>query len=303
MKRKIIFFWVMFLTAVYASGQTENIQPLVEFRGTTMVSAFAGGYAAQKNGNNQGNWYGMYLEHLPVRFLFSEYKHLNLGLSALASRSSYKGNDRTSEISDTNYEFGLGFGGGFYNYHFSKNSALYLGLNSLIKNSQEIVTGTNSLSTGRYLANEDYLMWSSELNLNVMKTFESGLRSLPRMQLRLVYQRPLKTDRDAFWNTTPLSESSTWDKTAYMGEFKLSVYRFGKNLFFEPKVVAAYHYYEGDESQWAIGGVEFSLRKLNWDDFLSLSFSVKKQVGNYIPNLNETQFLLGLNFMPFNFKR
>lgn len=303
-KKSFLVLLISLLATIYAFGQDSlATQPLVEFRGTTMVSVFGGGYTAQENSNNNGEWYGVYLEHTPIRFLFSEYKHLNLGLSVLASKSSYDGNDKTNKYSSTNYEFGAGIAGGFYSYHFSKNSALYLGANSLIKECQETGEGSNSSSTGRYLSKEKYLVWSSEVSFNVLKTYEAGLRTLPRIQLRLTYQRPFNCKRDAFWNTTPLPETNIWDKTAYMSELKMSIYRFGKNSFFEPKVVAAYHYYEGDKSKWAILGVELSLRKMNWDDFFSLSFSVKKQVGNYLPNLNSTQFTLGINFMPFNFKR
>jgi hypothetical protein len=306
--KQTILLLVALVTTVSTFGQSDTTaqaenQPFVDFRGKTMISIFAGGYAAQKNGNNHGDWYGMYLEHLPIRFLFSEYDHLDLGVCTLASKSVYQGNDETSKYSSTNYEFGLGLAGGFYNYRFFKSSAFYLGANTLIKDGQEIEDGSTSTSTGRYLSKEGYLMLSSELNLNVMKTYESGLRILPRTQLRLIYQKPLKIERDAYWNATPLSESGIWDKTAYMSEFKMSIYRFGESSFFEPKLVAAYHYYEGDKSQWAIGGIEFALRKLNWDDFLSISFTVKRQVGNYSSNLNDTQFTFGLNFMPFNFRR
>ena len=88
-----------------------------------------------------------------------------------------------------------------------------------------------------------------------------------------------------------------------MGELKVSAYRFGNTPMFEPKVVAAYHYYEGDKSQWIIGGLEMSLKKLNWDDFLSISFLVKKQIGNFEPNLNSLLYMFQVNFSPLNITR
>lgn len=302
--RKVLLVLITMLSVAYAVGQgTKSARPLVEYRGTTMVSVFAGGHVAQKNVNNRGNWYGIYLEHLPLQLLISEYKHLNLGLTALAAKSLYEGNDQEHKNSNTDYSFGFGIGGGFYNYRFSKNSAIYIGANSLIKRGQEIINGRTSESAGRYLADGQYIVWSSELNINVMKTYESGLRNWPRTQLRLVYQKPIQNKRDAFWDAVPLSESAVWDKTVYMSELKASFYRYGKRVILEPKVITGYHFYEGDNSQWIIAGLELALRKFNWDDFLSVSFSLKRQVGDYTPNLNETQFLLGINFMPFNLKR
>lgn len=299
--KKIIAVLAAVCLGVLAFGQ--ETRPFAEFRGRTTLSAFAGGYAAQQNANNQGKWYGLYAEYLPLRLMFTEYEHLNLGFSGLASHSEYVGNDTRSRYQSESSEFGLGLATGFYTYRLTPNSAFYLGANALLKDQQEIGLGTNAGAEGRYLAKEDNLLFSGEINLNILKTYESGRKDWPRTQLRLMYQQALRSQKDAFWNATPLAESSSWNRTAYMAEWKQSFYRFGKRNHFEPKLVASYHYYAGDKSNWLILGPEFALRKLNWDDYLNLSFLVKKQVGNFAPNLNSTLFMIQVNFAPLNITR
>ena len=55
MKKKILILLITLSATIYAFGQDSlATQPLVEFRGTTMVSVFGGGYTAQENSNNNG---------------------------------------------------------------------------------------------------------------------------------------------------------------------------------------------------------------------------------------------------------
>lgn len=300
MKKKILAIAALLLS-VLAFGQ--ETRPFAEFRGRTTLSAFAGGYVAQQNAYNKGNWYGLYADYLPLRFMPTEYEHLLFGLSALASRNEYVGNDTRSRYQSESTEFGLGLATGFYTYRLTPSSAFYLGANALLKQRQEIGLGNEAGVVGRYLAREDNLLFSGELNFNILKTYESGRKDWPRTQLRLVYQKALKSQKDAFWNESELQDEALWNRTAYMAEGKQSLYRFGKRNHLEPKLVAGYHYYAGDKSHWLIVGPEIALRKLNWDDYLNVSFLVKKQLGNFTQNLNSTLFLVQINFAPLNITR
>jgi hypothetical protein len=67
--------------------------------------------------------------------------------------------------------------------------------------------------------------------------------------------------------------------------------------------MVGFHDYVGDNSRWISVGPEIALKKAGWDDFLSLYFFVKQEVGNYEANLNSRQFVFGVNLMPFNIKR
>lgn len=289
MKKKILFF--LFFVGLACSSSAQ-------FRNDANISFFTGAYAAQKNGNNNGGWYGMYFDYLGLKTP-SNWK---FGFCALASQSKFKSNERRTTYDGSSTDFGAGLSLGKYTESLFPNFAGYFGTNLMFKDNKDAGEGETAYdngSLGRYSMTQEDLMLSAELNINILK--KTG-NLFPRTQLRLLFQKPLSSERSAFWNEMPIG-STPWNKTSFQGEFKQSLFQFGNQTLFEPKVVINYQHYEGDGSNWWALGPEFALKKKGFDNFLSVYFLVKKQAGNYGTNLNGTQFVVGLNFMPFNIKK
>jgi len=293
MKRKIVFY-VLMLIFVLAPWTAQG-----QFRNDINVSLFAGGTVAQQNVNNRGYWYGVYAEWLPIKTAAG----FNFGFCVLASQVDFKSNDLMNKYWGTSTDFGAGIVMGKYSEFFSPNFASYLGFNALIKRSKDVGTGQSIIDNyqlGTYkLTQEDWLL-STELNFNLLKTYGWRDQLFPRTQLRLVAQVPLKSKRESFWNDEPILNSAFWNKSSFSVELKQSICRTGYYTQFEPKVYAGYYNYHGDKSHWLAIGPEFALHKQGKDDFLAIYFLVKKQVGRFEPHLNQTQFVIGINFIPTN---
>lgn len=296
-KIKLFLFFILFALTVPAIGQ---------FRDKINISLFTGGSAAQQNGNNQGYWYGLYMDYM----LITTPTNWNLGLCTLASQTGFKSNDANSNYNGGNFNLGAGITVGKYFEHLTNFKSGYFGSNLLIKSNQDIgegqVTGFHG-DVGKYSMTQQDIMIAGELNINILK--RPGGDSLwqnnifPRSQLRLTFQEPLSTKKNSYWNNVPINESAMWNKASYGAEFKQSIYQIGHyDLLCEPKLIVGYNYFKGDQSNWWIAGGEIALKKRGWDDFLEIFFVVKQEFGKYTPNLNSTQFVLGMNIMLTNLK-
>jgi hypothetical protein len=294
--RKTFFLLALMTLTVVGSA-------FAQFRERVNLSLFAGGYAAQQNANNRGSWYGMYIDYMPVK---TETGWL-LGFCAVADRVYFKSNTTLSRYDGSSDEIGGGLAGGKWSEFLTQKYSGYFGANLMIKNVRDQGTGKSVQQDGQlgvYTMNQEDLMLSGELNINLLKAFGIRENLLPRSQLKLTYQSSLKSSKTSFWNNSPIKESMIWNKAAYGAEFKQSVVQIGRgNTLVEPKIMVGYHHYVGDDSQWLSAGPEIAFKKRGWDDFLSLYFFVKQEVGNYEANLNSRQFVFGINLMPFNIKR
>ncbi len=274
-----------------------------QFRDNVNVSLFAGGYAAQQNANNRGHWYGIYAEYMPIKTA----NGLNMGFCAVASQVGFKSNDTISSYEGSSTDFGAGLALGKYVEFLTSTHSGYFGSNLMIKSSQDIGEGVSLQSDGKlgkYTMQQKDVLLSGELNINLLKNFGFRENLLPRTQLRLTFQTPLKSQKSSFWNETPIKESMLWNKAAYGAELKQSLVDIGRfDLLLEPKLYGGYYHYKGDNSNWVALGPELALKMRGWDDFLSVYCLVKQQIGDYERHYNSTQFVFGINFMPFNIKR
>jgi len=297
-KQKLFLFSILFVMALPVSGQ---------FRDKVNISLFTGGSAAQQNGNNQGYWYGLYMDYM----IITTDNFWNLGLCTLASQTGFKSNDLRSNYNGSNFNLGAGVTVGKYFEFLTNSKSGYFGSNLLIKSNQDTGEGTSIGSDGvlgKYSMTQKDIMIAGELNINILK--RPGLEGLewqenifPRSQLRLTFQEPISSQKNSFWNNIPINESAMWNKASYGAEFKQSLYQIGSyDLLTEPKIIAGYNYFKGDKSNWWIAGGEIALKKRGWDDFLSVFFVVKQEFGIYTPNLNSRQLVLGLNLQLTNLK-
>jgi hypothetical protein len=297
MKKKIVFLAFLIVAII-----SQVSQVTAQFRENTNVSLFAGGYAAQQNGNNNGYWYGIYAEYMPIKTA----NGLNIGFCGVASRVEFKSNNTLNFYNGSSNDFGAGIAAGKYAEYLSQKYSGYFGANIMLKSSQDEGLGKSVQQDGQlgtYTMTQDDLIFSTEVNINLLKTFGIRENLFPRSQLKLMYQKPLKSEKVSFWNKSLIQESMLWNKAALGAEFKQSIYQIGRfNTLIEPKIMVGYRHYTGDNSQWISIGPEIALKKRGWDDFLSIYFFVKQQVGDYPQNLNSTQFVLGLNFSPFNIR-
>lgn len=288
--KKILF--LLFFVGLASSSSAQ-------FRNDANISFFTGAYAAQQNGNNNGGWYGMYFDYLGLKTP-SNWK---FGFCALASQSDFQSNEIRTTYDGSSTDFGAGLSLGKYTESLFSSFAGYFGSNLMLKKNKDAGEGETAYdngSIGKYSMTQEDLILSAELNINLLKRVSN---LFPRSQLRLVFQKPLSSERSAYWNDLQI-ESVPWNKESFQGEFKQSIFQFGKGqTLFEPKVVINYQHYEGDGSNWYALGPEFALKKRGYDNFLSVYFLLKKQAGNNGANLNGTQFVVGLNFMPFNIKK
>ncbi len=292
MKKYVAFILTLFL-ALPAIGQ---------FRDNFNVSLFSGAYIAQQNAYNRGGWYGVYAEYMPIK----TYNGFNFGFCGVFSQTGFKSNDSISTYRGSSTDFGGGLAAGKYVEFLSATHSAYFGSNLMIKSSQDRGTGLSVQENGglgEYTMKQKDLLLAGEININLLKTFGFRENLFPRTQLRLSFQTPLKSQKNSFWNDSPIKESQLWNKSAYGVEFKQSIVQFGTFTLLEPKLYTGYYHYRGDGSNWFAIGPELALKKRGWDDFLSFYFLVKKQIGDYEPNLNSTQFVFGVNIMPFNFKK
>lgn len=291
---------IMLLAFLIAAIMSQSFG---QFRDNANLSFFTGGYAAQQNGYTNGLWYGMYVEYMPIKTTGG----LNLGLCAVADRVNFKSNTSVSSYNGGSDEFGAGIAMGKYSEYFSQKHSAYFGANVMLKSIKDNGTGLSLQQDGKlgtYTMVQEDLMFSAELNINLLKTFGVRENLFPRSQLKLSYQRPLKSEKTSFWNKAPIKESMIWSKAAIGAEFKQSIAQIGRlNTMVEPKIMIGYHHYVGDDSDWLSAGPEISLKKRGWDDFLSIYVFAKQQVGNFPPNLNSLQFVAGLNLNLASFKK
>jgi len=294
MKNIIYLLMLIFVLAPWpAQGQ---------FRNDINVSLFTGGTVAQQNVNNQGYWYGVYAEWLPVKTVTG----FNLGFGVVASQVEFKSNDLKNKYNGASTDFGLGLVMGKYSEFLTPSYAGYFGFNALLKRSKDVGTGKSILDNnqlGTYKMNQEDWLLSTELNMNLLKTYGWRDNIFPRTQLRLVTQFPLKSSRDSYWNDEPILNSALWNKASYSAELKQSLFRTGYYTFFEPKAYFGYYFYRGNKSHWLEIGPEFAFHKEGSDDFLAIYFLVKKQIGHFEPHLSSTQFVIGINFIPSNINR
>jgi hypothetical protein len=277
-------------------------QAFGQFRDNVNMSIFTGAYMAQENANNRGYWYGVYGEYMPIKTK----KGLNLGFSVVADQVAFKSNTTISSYNGSSTEFGAGLAAGKYSEYLTQKYSSYIGVNLMVKNTKDTGVGKSIQKDGKigtYTATQEDLMFSAELNINLLKTFGIREQLFPRSQVEIGYSKPFKSEKVSFWNNAPIKESMIWNKAAFSAKFKQSICQIGQmNTLIEPKLMVGYVNYVGDNSKWISVGPEISLKKRGWDDFFSCYAFIKKQVGNYEPNMNSTQFVLGINFQPFNIK-
>ncbi|QQG52828.1 MAG: hypothetical protein HY931_01160 [Candidatus Falkowbacteria bacterium] len=294
--RKSLFLLALMTTLVVGSvfGQ---------FRERVNLSLFAGGYAAQQNANNNGYWYGAYIDYMPIK---TETGWL-LGFCAVGDRVYFKSNTTLSRYDGSSDEMGIGLAGGKWSEFLTQKYSGYFGANLMLKSVRDNGTGKSvqpNHELGVYDAKQEDLILSGELNINLLKAFGIRENLLPRSQLKLTYQKPIKSEKTSFWNDAPIKESMIWNKSAFGAEIKQSILQIGRgNTLVEPKIMIGYHHYVGDDSQWLSAGPEIALKKRGWDDFLSIYCFWKQQTGSFEPNLNSGQFVFGINLMPFNIRR
>lgn len=294
--KKFIFFLFLLLPIV-VFGQ--------EFKAPINVSFFTGTSIAQKNSNNQSYWYGLYLD-----YMFGK-NGTYFGLASVASQSHYQSNTANSLYTGKNSSLGGGLAFGKYINYIGRKTDAYFGTNALLRYDQDIGEGssvTNGI-LGKYSMTRSDLLLSGELNINFLKRAKSKEDKsnyhpnlFPRTQIRLTFQEPLSSQQNSFWNEDPIVESLLWSKTAYAAELRQSICQFGGKTMLEPKAIVAYNYYQGDKSHWFLSGVEIGLKKQGRDNFLSVYFLMKRQIGNFQSHLNDSQFVIGLNITPSNIK-
>jgi hypothetical protein len=279
--KKIVF--ILILISMTLSG-------LAQYKENFNVSLFTGAYFAKQNVNNHGYWYGVYGEYLP----FKTMDHVSFGLAFLASSSSFQNNTRTTKYQGNSKQIGFGFTGGKYWDFFTFTHSAYLGANIMLR--KTVDQGEGISWDGIYhMRQEDYLI-SSDINFNLFKSYTNTKKYFPRTQMIIGLQKSLTSEKEDYWNGELIPQSLIWDKAGFNSLIKLSLIEIG---YFENrsqiKAFLGYQYFNGDQSHWLIFGPEFSLKKWEKDDWLSLNLFVKQRVGHFQGSLNDTHFGFNLS--------
>ncbi len=284
---KKIFVLILSLLALGVSAQ---------FRDMSNLSLFYGQFASLQNGNNKGNWKGAYFEYMPIQ----TESGLRFGVCVVGARSAFNSNDTISVYQGKVSDIAVGLAGGKYFEYISLNHSAYIGANLMIKSSSDNGSGyTVGTGAGRFQNQQEDLLLASELNFNLLKNGFGWNEFFPRTQVRVAHQFSLKNQKESYWQGKQVA-STLWNKSSFALELKQSLVALGQNILFEPKVNAFYHFYQGDKSNWLIFGPEIGFKRSGWDDFLTLSLMLKRQVGSFRDNLNKDQLVLMVNLNPVN---
>ncbi len=249
-----------------------------DFRNRMNVSLFGGYFAEQQNANNNGNYYGAYLDYQALK----TWDGWSLGPYLIYNRSGFEKNLIPYSANST--EMGGGLTLGYYSEYFTSSYAMFTGLNLGYKHCEEsgeslVLHGPKK---GHYLGKQTDHMLTGSINSNLLKTWGRWPKLFPRTQLILGFQIPLRSEKKAYWNETLIPDSTykPWNKTFYDAFLKQSIadWAWGKDLYCSPKLVAYYSYSGGnsvgDRSLYAIGA-EISWHKPGKDDWLALNLLYK----------------------------
>lgn len=280
--KKIVAYLIIFLLFV------PNIK--AQFNEKINVSLFSGAYFAPRNTNNMGYWYGLYAEYMPIR----TYDGVRFGFSFLATNGEFRNNTKTTKYQSQGYQFGFGLSGGKYWEYFSLKNSAYLGMNLMLRTTQDL--GSGQFLFDHYQMKQGDLLLSSEINLSVLKSYGFKPRLFNKRQYKVGFVFPVSSDKEDYWNNELIPESIAWNKASYQGSIKLNIYEFDTfNNYYPIKVHLGYQYYSGDESSWLVYGPELAVRKSGKDDFLILNLFVKQRVGTFESTLNDTQIGMNIN--------
>jgi len=296
MKNKI-FGLLLLAVPLLSLGQSYSFGERVN------LAFFTGGFARQQNSNNNGYWYGAYADFVPIR----SYTGWSGGIFGLVSIYQFQDNDLENIYNGHGRELGGGLSIGKYSEYFGLRHSAFIGCNLGLRQSQDHGIGKNKYGQSEVLQ-EDW-MFSINLNFNILKTNGLYLNLFPRTQIMLNYQEPFKSEVSAAWNGKSLNEQVPWKKgfselVAKESIVDIPINR-GRDLFLEPKLLAAYRYEKGNRDTFWVTGLEIGLRKADKDDFLAIFFTQKinTQKQDFLGKQSHpVYFMVGLNFCPFNIK-
>lgn len=279
--KKIIFLSFFILLACVIKAQKN-----------TNVSLFTGAIVSVKNTNNNGHWYGVYADYMPIKTP----QGMNFGISFLGAQSSFQSNDEVSIYEGKTTQFGLGLNLGKYWEFFSLKNSAYLGGNlSFIKSFDE---GRGQNFSGIYQMEQNDLMLSSEINFTLIKQYGYSQKWFNKSIFRIRLQKPMESEKKDSWNGEAIPESMIWNKSASMLEIKQSILDIGRfENVLTTKLILAHYSYQGDKSKWLVFGPELGLKKWEGEDYINLYFLIKKRVGDFEKDLNNLQLLFGINFV------
>jgi len=280
----------------FSSGQNA-------FQEKVNVAFFTGGFVRQQNTNNNGYWYGIYTDYVPLK----SPNGWAGGIFGLVSIYRFQDNDLENIYQGHGREIAGGLSFGKYSEYFSLRHSAFLGCNLGIRQSWDYGNGQNAYGKSEVLQKD--LMFSVNLNFNLLKNNGMHPRIFPRTQIMINYQRPIESSASATWNSKPVEDQGVWQKGFQEIIIKESICDIGINrgrdLFLEPKVLVSYRYENGNKNSYLVTGQEISLRKEGRDDFLAIFFTQKLGLKeqNFLGKPGRSlHFMMGLNFCPFNIK-
>ncbi len=281
--KKILIILIFFLYALPLKAQYSEEMNL---------SIFSGAYFAPKNTNNMGYWYGLYGEYLPIK----TYEGFRFGFAVLATNGEFRNNTKTTKYKSQGYQFGFGLSGGKYWEYFSLKNSAYLGMNLMLRKTQDL--GNGQYFYDHYQMKQNDLLLSTEVNFSVLKSYGFNPKLFNKRQYKISVVFPLSSDKEDYWNNELIPESISWNKASFQTRIKLNIYEFGRfENKFPIKTHLGYQYYSGDKSKWLVYGPEAAFRKFNKDDSIILNLFVKQRIGSFDPSLNDLQIGFNLNFI------
>lgn len=238
------------------------------FKEKLNLGTYGGYHLQQQNTNNNGYWYGTYLDYL----LIKSANGWSAGPYLFASNSGF--NQNLSRYQADICEYGGGISFGYYQEAPYASKSLFLGFNIGLRQSND--HGESLGKTTGYEATQNDLMLSGGINLNLLKSPYLLSPWWPRTQILMSFLIPLRSNKESFWNKKELS-NVIWDKTYFESQIKQSFARYSvsENWHLSPKLIAFYSFSAGDKGNYYGLGAELSVYKSGKDDLASIYYLVK----------------------------
>lgn len=292
--KKIIFVFVLFgliqahFSRAFGQGYDGGM-----FRDKSNLVFFTGLVDRQAS-SDWGYYYGAYADY---RIFKSANDKWSIAPYFVASRSDSKNlvdvkrNDFGVGASK-NAEYGGGLSFGFYEPELTFRYQSFVGFSAGLRYGRE--AQINELLKGIYESGQEDLFLSLGLNLHLLKSF--GLRPdlFPRSQFQVTWKKPMKSEKIAFWDKKSIP-AYPWNKSYLEVMAKQSIFQNflspNSDIQCASKLIGLYSYSNGDKRSFYGLGAEFSLRRENRDNFLSLNITYKESL-----KFSDNYIIVGCNF-------
>lgn len=283
----------IFVALILMFGFIDSAYSQLEdyFREKSNLVIFSG-LVFKQDSKQQGLYYGAYLDY---QIFKSDNGKWTISPYGVISRSDAHINSSVTK----QFSYGGGLQTGFYEANLSFRHQLFTGFSLGLKWEEELNTTESLKGSGRYVGVQKDLMLNTGLNLNLLKSFALRPELFSRSQLQLTWLIPLRTNKQAVWQSEKgnelLNDTYSWNKGYFEVLAKQNIIKMPINwqqeFYFSPKLVALYSYSAGDSRSFYGLGVELATNRVYRDDFLSLGALYKtsrKMTDNY--------FIFSLNF-------